>query len=49
MLRAGLSVDAIATVLRHASTDMTAYYAKVDLARLHTIAQPWPEVSHVAR
>ena len=49
MLRAGVSVDAIATVLRHASTDMTAHYAKVDLALLHTVAQPWPEVSDVDR
>jgi hypothetical protein len=49
MLRAGVPVDAIATILRHASTDMTAYYAKVDLTLLHTVAQPWPEVSHVDR
>jgi site-specific recombinase XerD len=47
MLRAGASLDTIATVLRHASTDTTAHYAKVDLALLSTVAQPWPEVSHV--
>jgi integrase len=49
MLRAGASLDVIATVLRHASTDMTAHYAKVDLDLLRTVAQPWPEVSHVDR
>ncbi len=44
MLRAGLGLDAIATVLRHKSTDTTAYYAKVDIELLRGVAQPWPEV-----
>jgi integrase len=44
MLRAGASLDAIATVLRHESTDTTAHYAKVDVALLRRVAQPWPEV-----
>jgi site-specific recombinase XerD len=43
MLRAGASLDVISTVLRHQSTDTTAYYAKVDIAMLEKIAQPWPE------
>lgn len=43
MLRSGTSLDVIATVLRHQSTDMTAYYAKVDIKMLSEIAQPWPE------
>jgi len=43
MLRSGVSVDIISTVLRHRSADMTAYYAKVDVALLATVAQPWPE------
>ena len=43
MLRSGVSVDTISTVLRHRSGDMTAYYAKVDVALLAQIAQPWPE------
>lgn len=43
MLRSGVSVDTISTVLRHRSADMTAYYAKVDVALLARIAQPWPE------
>jgi site-specific recombinase XerD len=43
MLRSGASLDVIATVLRHQSTDTTAYYAKVDVEMLSMIAQPWPE------
>ena len=43
MLRSGVSVDTISTVLRHRSGDMTAYYAKVDVALLAKVAQPWPE------
>lgn len=45
MLRKGASLDAIATVLRHQSTDTTAHYAKVDMKLLAGIAQRWPEVS----
>ena len=43
MLRAGAGLDAIAAVLRHASTDTTAHYAKVDLGLLSSVVQPWPE------
>lgn len=42
MLRAGASLDAIGTVLRHRSIDTTAHYAKVDVTMLRLIAQPWP-------
>jgi integrase len=45
MLRKGASLDAIATVLRHQSTDTTAHYAKVDMKLLEGVTQPWPEVS----
>lgn len=46
MLRAGASLDAIGTVLRHRSADTTAHYAKVDVTMLRQVAQPWPgEVS----
>ncbi len=42
MLRSGGALDTIATVLRHKSPDTTAYYAKVDVALLQQVAQPWP-------
>jgi len=42
MLRAGATLDAVGTVLRHRSIDMTAHYAKVDVTMLQLIAQPWP-------
>jgi integrase/recombinase XerD len=42
MLRAGASLETIATVLRHQSPDTTAHYAKVDIVMLQQIAQPWP-------
>lgn len=44
MLRSGVPLDKIGLVLRHRSIDMSAYYAKVDVALLRQIAQPWPEV-----
>jgi integrase/recombinase XerD len=43
MLRGGATLDAIGSVLRHRSPDTTAHYAKVDVAMLLRIAQPWPE------
>lgn len=43
MLRAGATLDEIGTVLRHKSPDTTAHYAKVDVAALQQIAQPWPQ------
>lgn len=42
MLRAGSSLETIATVLRHRSSETTAHYAKVDIPMLQRIAQPWP-------
>ncbi|NTI78947.1 tyrosine-type recombinase/integrase [Rhizobium rhizogenes] len=42
MLRAGATLEAVGTVLRHRSIDMTAHYAKVDVAMLEQVAQPWP-------
>ena len=44
MLRNGVPLDQAGLVLRHGSIDMTAYYAKADVALLKQIAQPWPEV-----
>jgi site-specific recombinase XerD len=44
MLRNGVPLDQAGLVLRHRSIDVTAYYAKADVAVLQQIAQPWPEV-----
>jgi site-specific recombinase XerD len=45
MLRSGVPLDQAGLVLRHRSIDLTAYYAKTDVALLKQIAQPWPEVN----
>ncbi len=45
MLRQGASLQDIATILRHLSVETTKIYAKVDIAALLKIAQPWPEVN----
>ncbi len=42
MLRHGASLSEIGHVLRHRHMDTTAIYAKVDLAALRAVAQPWP-------
>ncbi len=43
MLRAGATLEVIATVLRHRSSDTTAHYAKVDVQMLRMVTQSWPE------
>lgn len=45
MLRNGVSLAGVGTILRHRSPITTAHYAKVDFGLLAEIAQPWPEVS----
>lgn len=42
MLAAGAPLEEIGQVLRHASTLSTLNYARVDLAALRNVAQPWP-------
>ena len=42
MLRRGASLAEIGDVLRHASTQTTAIYAKVDRHALRKLVQPWP-------
>ncbi len=44
MLRHGASLQDISVLLRHRSIETTQIYAKVDVAALGQIAQPWPEV-----
>ena len=42
MLRSGASLAEIGQILRHRSANATEIYAKVDLAGLSSLAQPWP-------
>ena len=42
MLRAGVSLQGVAEVLRHQSLSTTAIYAKVDHLSLRPLARPWP-------
>jgi integrase len=44
MLHEGASLYQVGAVLRHSSRDMTAHYAKTDIALLKLVARPWPEV-----
>jgi len=41
MLRRGASLTEIGQILRHRHPDTTALYAKVDLAKLQAVSQPW--------
>jgi site-specific recombinase XerD len=43
MLRGGASLDAVSSMLRHRSLDMTGHYAKVDVGMLEKVVQAWPE------
>jgi site-specific recombinase XerD len=42
MLRGGASLTQIGQILRHQLPQTTEIYAKVDLATLRAVAQPWP-------
>ncbi len=44
MLRSGVSLSGVSTVLRHRLRNTTAIYAKVDFGKLSQVAQPWPGV-----
>jgi site-specific recombinase XerD len=46
MLRAGGSLESVSTILRHRCPSTTAVYAKVDVAMLESVVQPWPETRH---
>jgi site-specific recombinase XerD len=41
ILRAGGSLESVGAILRHSSPSTTAIYAKVDVAMLEKVAQPW--------
>lgn len=41
MLRSGGSLESVGAILRHNSPSTTAVYAKVDVAMLEKVAQPW--------
>jgi site-specific recombinase XerD len=41
MLQNGVSLAGVGAVLRHRSPSVTTIYAKVDIALLSDIAQPW--------
>jgi integrase/recombinase XerD len=47
MVSAGVPLQHIGQVLRHRKPVTTAIYARVDLERLRTLAQPWPELGTV--
>jgi site-specific recombinase XerD len=42
LLRRGASLSEVCEVLRHRRMSTTQIYAKVDLAALHMLTQPWP-------
>lgn len=44
LLRHGATLQEVASVLRHRSVTTTQIYAKVDLAGLAAVTQPWPEM-----
>jgi site-specific recombinase XerD len=43
LIRHGATLDDVGRLLRHASRESTAVYAKVAIGALSRIAQPWPE------
>jgi len=47
LLQGGASMLEIGDVLRHRSPQTTAIYAKVDIAGLRELAQPWPKIGGV--
>ena len=42
LLHGGAPVEVIGALLRHSTPKTTAIYAKVDVAMLHEVVQPWP-------
>jgi integrase len=44
LIRKGASLDQVRLILRHQDPETTRLYAKIDLALLRQVAQPWPDV-----
>jgi integrase/recombinase XerD len=44
LIRKGASLDQVRLILRHRDPETTRLYAKIDLALLRQVAQPWPDV-----
>ena len=42
MVRSGVALNEVGDVLRHKSRATTMIYAKLDIANLRSVAQPWP-------
>lgn len=42
MVRSGVALHEVGDVLRHKSRATTMIYAKLDIANLRSVAQPWP-------
>ena len=42
MVAAGVPLQQIGQILRHADATSTSIYARVDVEQLRTVAQPWP-------
>ncbi len=47
-LNAGASLEEVAQLLRHLSTDTTVVYAKTDQTRLAGLARPWPTTGSIS-
>ncbi len=45
LLRSGVTLQAVSSILRHRHLNMTGHYAKVDMPSLMSITQAWPEYS----
>lgn len=47
-LNAGATLEEVAQLLRHLSTDTTVVYAKTDQTRLAGLARPWPTTGSIS-
>jgi integrase/recombinase XerD len=47
LLEQNVPLEGIGVILRHRTVETTAKYAKLDIASLRSVAQPWPETLEV--